>query len=807
VHLSDGAHFENLALYELVRRQCRYILVSDCGADPDVAFDDFGTLIRRVRQDFGAEIDIDLRPLRPGAAGRAGQHVVAGSVHYPSGDTGVLLYVKPAIVGDEPPDVAQYRARNPQFPHETTADQFYDEAQWESYRRLGVHTARAAFLGPMPAPRPRVDGARRGRARGRARRDARAGGCDDGRDGGRGRVGGRRRRRAARRARVHARAPPVASGARRLPRPRTRARGAVRRARRRALRGGAARRRRHAASGRPRVGRPRAHLLLGARRCVARAPRPAHRVLEDAVPLIRRAALCMEEAYHAEGLAYHSRHPVYLGTLNYFARWARLPAMRFWWPVLRALHAPAFVAWAEKEFRLPGPAGDPNVEGTLHYRLAEREFRPAAEQSYVERCWREGDRRAHDGRDTRLELTAALPWGDGAVEVAVGQLLVRHADAHAGAHAAAHADAYASPHAGARAAARRVAVFDADWLFVPMGLWGVGTGEALLARCRHARADLLAWADGLLVRVPATPRFGLVGRRASAATTQLFRGQGFLEVYADADGLVQVPADCGGPLAIPRRRCSATRARPRAGCTVPCTPRRPTPRRPAPPRRRRRAARLRRRSPPERLPRRTAAHGSPRAAPQRTAPEPPARAHLAPPRVAPPRVAPPRVAPPPGRTDRGLRGPRALGGCGGPARPLGRGAGGRGRPDALPAAGRRASVRHARPPPPPGPEAGSVLIGVAGMVGAGKSTLARALGARFGLQLAPESVADNPWLAPYYAGGAASRRAYALRLQLHFLATRFESMRHIRGRAAAGCSTARGTRTPRCSRAGCGRTA
>jgi deoxyadenosine/deoxycytidine kinase len=74
-----------------------------------------------------------------------------------------------------------------------------------------------------------------------------------------------------------------------------------------------------------------------------------------------------------------------------------------------------------------------------------------------------------------------------------------------------------------------------------------------------------------------------------------------------------------------------------------------------------------------------------------------------------------------------------------------------------------------------------MLIGVAGMVGAGKSTLTRALAARFGLQLAPESVADNPWLEPYYAGGAGSRRAYALRLQLHFLATRFESMRRIRG--------------------------
>ena len=75
-----------------------------------------------------------------------------------------------------------------------------------------------------------------------------------------------------------------------------------------------------------------------------------------------------------------------------------------------------------------------------------------------------------------------------------------------------------------------------------------------------------------------------------------------------------------------------------------------------------------------------------------------------------------------------------------------------------------------------------MLIGVAGMVGAGKSTLTRALAARFGLQLAPESIGDeNPWLEPFYARGAESRREYALRLQLHFLATRFESMRRIRG--------------------------
>lgn len=74
-----------------------------------------------------------------------------------------------------------------------------------------------------------------------------------------------------------------------------------------------------------------------------------------------------------------------------------------------------------------------------------------------------------------------------------------------------------------------------------------------------------------------------------------------------------------------------------------------------------------------------------------------------------------------------------------------------------------------------------MLIGIAGMVGTGKTTLSRALAARFGLQLALESVdADNPWLARFY-GGPEAMRTYALHLQLHFLATRFASMRRMRG--------------------------
>jgi GNAT superfamily N-acetyltransferase len=77
--------------------------------------------------------------------------MVVGTIHYDSahpestGDKGVLLYFKPAMTGDEPVDVRQYKSRNDKFPNESTVDQFYDEAQWEAYRRLGQHAAHAAL--------------------------------------------------------------------------------------------------------------------------------------------------------------------------------------------------------------------------------------------------------------------------------------------------------------------------------------------------------------------------------------------------------------------------------------------------------------------------------------------------------------------------------------------------------------------------------------------------------------------------------------------------------------------------------------
>jgi hypothetical protein len=150
VHLSDGGHYENLGLYELVRRRCRFIVVSDAGQDPRFSFEDLANLFRRCRTDLGISIQLDTSPLRPQGDARLSRwHCAIGTIRYdevdPNTVPGTLVYLKTSLTGDEPPDVLNYALLNPHFPHQTTADQFFDERQFESYRALGYHVAREVF--------------------------------------------------------------------------------------------------------------------------------------------------------------------------------------------------------------------------------------------------------------------------------------------------------------------------------------------------------------------------------------------------------------------------------------------------------------------------------------------------------------------------------------------------------------------------------------------------------------------------------------------------------------------------------------
>ncbi|HEY4574618.1 MAG TPA: hypothetical protein VIJ26_11655, partial [Thermoanaerobaculia bacterium] len=196
-YLSDGGHFENMGGYELIRRRARLIVIVDGEQDQDYTFEGLANLVRKARLDFGAEIaflsetqldaTVDdsvrsvfgtLDQLRrgrweetsvPGSKGRHGKlleidpagrslaHAALARITYsPSNgpQDGWLLYIKPTLVGDEPADLVEYHRNHPNFPHEPTLDQFFDEAQWESYRKLGQHIAEKLFASPQATAVP-----------------------------------------------------------------------------------------------------------------------------------------------------------------------------------------------------------------------------------------------------------------------------------------------------------------------------------------------------------------------------------------------------------------------------------------------------------------------------------------------------------------------------------------------------------------------------------------------------------------------------------------------------------------------------
>lgn len=180
-YLSDGGHFENTGLYELLRKDRRVcqIVCCDAGADPHYQFDDLANLIRLARIDLRVEIRVqteftgalanvfgapaDFRPFgaAPAAEGAPAATADCGPAAASSRSPCALLLwarhldedrpgtqivvLKPHVTRDVPVDICQYAGRHPPFPQQTTADQFFDEAQWESYRALGFHLGSKIF--------------------------------------------------------------------------------------------------------------------------------------------------------------------------------------------------------------------------------------------------------------------------------------------------------------------------------------------------------------------------------------------------------------------------------------------------------------------------------------------------------------------------------------------------------------------------------------------------------------------------------------------------------------------------------------
>ena len=206
-YVTDGGYIENLGLEQLLLRRCKTVIVCDVSCDPESNCGALMDVIRRARTEQGIHIhrlqlptepprphprdhvpisheDLglqDLSSLWPKEARLPGQptndppfskeHVILASIHYPpvenpkegdakptvrktksastnesaEEDRGLLIYIKPTLSGDEDADLIRFRAEHPEFPHDSTMDQFYTAAKFESYRQLGAHSGRQVF--------------------------------------------------------------------------------------------------------------------------------------------------------------------------------------------------------------------------------------------------------------------------------------------------------------------------------------------------------------------------------------------------------------------------------------------------------------------------------------------------------------------------------------------------------------------------------------------------------------------------------------------------------------------------------------
>jgi hypothetical protein len=458
IHLSDGGHFDNLALYELVRRHCRYIIVSDCTADPGVALDDFGRTARRIREDFGVEIEVNLDALKPGPDHLARQYAVVGTIDYGWFDKGVVVYVKPSLVGSEPPDILQYKARNGTFPHESTGDQFYDEAQWESYRRLGVQAAREVFkfvehLGTTPpASAPGEAGVQ----------DAQ---------------------------RVFATARQVW-----YPTPAGLVERILEMSDRFSLMENEVKRDASA----PmllEVFPELAHVGL-------RPPATAERTQESELAnlgCLLRITQVMEDAVLACALETHWNHPLNLGWVKAFARWATAPTFRAWWSFIRPMYGPDLRTFLEERFPVVRDAAMPSGPVSL---LEEVGGEPAG---LAMGWWRDRDRLPSLADRRLYQYRVRVPAREGAPGAEVQLALV------------------------AVSISEGTAAWTSEEFFVPPSLWGGGLGGRFLQELLQTLRDQGVGKCEVTVKGP---------DRTSASRAQWEERRGFVDFYRQSGFLI-----------------------------------------------------------------------------------------------------------------------------------------------------------------------------------------------------------------------------------------------------------------------------
>jgi len=135
IYVSDGGHWENLGLTELLRKRCTAMIVVDASGDPGLG--DIGRAMSVARAELGIEFKLDPRVTLPQGDQLPDSPVAIGKYIYPDGMEGEIYYLRSVMWSGAPGDLHLLAARDPQFPNHPTANQFLSAELFDAYRALG----------------------------------------------------------------------------------------------------------------------------------------------------------------------------------------------------------------------------------------------------------------------------------------------------------------------------------------------------------------------------------------------------------------------------------------------------------------------------------------------------------------------------------------------------------------------------------------------------------------------------------------------------------------------------------------------
>jgi hypothetical protein len=154
LYVTDGGHYENLGLVELLRRKCETIWCIDAAGDKVDTFSTLGGALQTAQAELHISVQIDPeKHMKPQAAqaGRPVQFVdkpfCVGKITYPDQTTGILIHVKAGVPTNAPLSVQSFARQHQNFPCDSTLDQLYDADRFDAYRELGAFSVDQAVSG------------------------------------------------------------------------------------------------------------------------------------------------------------------------------------------------------------------------------------------------------------------------------------------------------------------------------------------------------------------------------------------------------------------------------------------------------------------------------------------------------------------------------------------------------------------------------------------------------------------------------------------------------------------------------------